>query len=116
MNEFRRARRRKAQVPIDVIDSMTEQVLGRIANISESGLLLQLLIPGVDDGLFQLRFRLGGREGRWPEIEIGAHQLWSEAKSESGGYGFAGFRLIDIGSEEAANLRNWINEPGSQYA
>ena len=40
INEFRRARRRKAADTILVVDAMTERVVGRIGNLSETGMLL----------------------------------------------------------------------------
>ena len=55
MNEYRRAKRRKAG-NIDVIDTMTGQPIGRLSNLSETGMLLILHHPLVSDALF----RLGG--------------------------------------------------------
>src|SRR3546814_13108620 len=40
INEFRRARRRKAADTILVTDTMTERVIGHVGNLSESGMLL----------------------------------------------------------------------------
>ena len=45
INEFRRARRRKASDTILVVDAMTERVVGRIGNLSETGMLLMAGAP-----------------------------------------------------------------------
>ena len=58
MREFRRARRRNVPKPVAVFDLMTEQVIGRVGNLSESGMLLVATEPVVDDAL---RDRLAGQ-------------------------------------------------------
>ena len=108
----RRARRRRAQETIEVVDTMTEMVVGRIGNISESGMMLLANVHLMDDALFQLRFALP--DGRGRSIEIGSHQLWSDAASQPGQF-WAGFRFIDISPEDAGALRAWIEQPGGQY-
>ena len=47
MREFRRARRRAVPKPVPVYDLMTEQVIGRLGNLSESGMLLVATEPVV---------------------------------------------------------------------
>jgi hypothetical protein len=112
--EYRRAKRKRAEETIDVIDIMTDQVVGRIGNISESGMMMLATVHLVDDALFQFRFNLpdGGARGR--SIEVGSHQLWSDAANVPGQF-WAGFRFIDISPEDAAHLRAWIDQPGGQY-
>ncbi len=56
MHEFRRAKRRKASDTILVTDAMTERVVGRLGNLSESGLLRLASETLVDDALYQQRF------------------------------------------------------------
>lgn len=114
MNEFRRARRRKAAEAVAVQDMMTEEVSGQIANLSESGMLIQVRRPGMDDALYQFRFQLRSRAGS-RAIDVGAHQLWSEPPGTRGP-GWAGFRFIDLSEEDLAWIRDWVDEPGGQYA
>jgi hypothetical protein len=111
--EYRRAKRKRAQEPIDVTDTMTEQVVGRIGNISETGMMLMATVQLVDDALFQLRFALPD-SGRGRQIEIGSHQLWSEPANVPGQF-WAGFRFIDLSPDDAMHLRAWIEQPGGQY-
>ena len=42
MSEYRRAKRRKVGNAIDVVDTMTGQAIGRLSNLSETGMLLIL--------------------------------------------------------------------------
>ena len=112
--EYRRAKRKRAQENIDVVDTMTEQVVGRIGNISETGMMMLATIQLPDDALFQFRFTLPDSGMRGRSIEIGSHQLWSDAANVPGQY-WAGFRFIDISPDDAVLLRTWIEQPGGQY-
>lgn len=114
--EYRRAKRRRALETIEVVDTMTEQVVGRIGNISESGMMMLATVHLMDDALFQFRFNLpeGMGRGRGRSVEVGSHQLWSDAANVPGQF-WAGFRFIEISPEDAAHLRAWIEQPGGQY-
>ena len=100
--EYRRARRKRAQETIEVTDTMTDQVVGRIGNISETGMMMLATIHLPD----------GSARGR--AIEIGSHQLWSDAANVPGQF-WAGFRFIDMSPEDAAHLKAWIEQPGGQF-
>lgn len=115
MNEFRRAKRRQVPDLVQVVDTMTDEVMGRIGNLSETGMLMIGRGPGVEDGLFQVRFQLPARGGLTLSLDVGAHQLWVEANPASGTF-WSGFRFIDISASDAQRLREWIDEPGSAYA
>ena len=56
IDEFRRAPRRKVSDNVLVTDAMTERVVGRIGNLSETGMLLIASAPLNDDALYQFRF------------------------------------------------------------
>ena len=38
IQEFRRARRRNVPEPVAVMDTFTDQIVGRLGNVSESGI------------------------------------------------------------------------------
>ncbi|HEY4531461.1 MAG TPA: PilZ domain-containing protein [Luteimonas sp.] len=114
INEFRRARRRKAADTILVVDAMTERVVGRIGNLSETGMLLMAGAPLVDDALYQFRFNLPSAEGSETSVEVGAHLLWVDQASAPG-QAWAGFRFIGLTRQQAIPLRAWIDAPGSRY-
>ena len=112
IQEFRRARRRNVPEPVAVMDTFTDQLVGRLGNVSESGLLLLASAPVVEDAIYQLRFhlRLGG--GHEVPIDVGAHVLWM-AEANTPGQGFAGLRFLTIEPASLETLRAWVNAPGT---
>lgn len=113
--EFRRAKRRKASGQIPVTDVMTDQVVGHVGNLSESGMLLLASRPLANDALYQFRFTLDCGDGQPAPIEIGAHLLWNDQASAPGQQ-WIGFRFIGLSDRCLRVLRAWVNRPGSQYA
>jgi len=113
-SEFRRARRRKVEESIDVLDTMTEIVVGHLSDLSETGMLLILSQPLVTDALYQFRFKL--RDGRGDErvVMVGAHELWSD-QAAAPGQVWTGFRFIDISGDDLNFIRAWVLAPGSQH-
>jgi len=114
INEFRRARRRKAADTILVTDAMTERVVGHIGNLSESGMLLIANETLVDDALYQLQFALPGDKGQPEVIEVGAHLLWMD-RASAPGQAWIGFRFIAVPPKHMARLQKWIEAPGGHY-
>lgn len=113
-NEYRRAKRRRANHDIAVIDSMTEQVVGKIGNLSESGVLLILGNPPCADALYQFHFHLPVIDGRPLDVEVGAHELWQDDAAAPGQV-WTGFRFIDVAANSLENIRRWVEQPGSDY-
>ncbi len=114
INEFRRARRRKAADTILVTDAMTERVVGHIGNLSESGMLLIANETLVDDALYQLQFPLPGDQEHPEMVEVGAHLLWMD-RASAPGQAWIGFRFIAVAQPHMARLHKWIEAPGGQY-
>ena len=112
--EFRRAKRRRVGDGIEVIDTMTERVVGHVSDLSESGMLMLLNQPLTSDALYQFRFRLAGGDGREHSLEVGAHELWSDPAAAPGQI-WSGFRFIDIGAPDLLFLRSWVMAPGSEH-
>jgi hypothetical protein len=114
IDEFRRARRRRVSDTILVTDVMTERAIGRVGNVSETGMLLIASAPLVEDALYQFRFHLHDPRGRETPMEVGAHLLWIDGASAPG-QAWTGFRFIAIPADQAEQLRNWIDAPGGQF-
>lgn len=114
INEFRRAKRRKATGNIAVTDMMTERVVGRVGNLSETGMLLMASEALVEDALYQFQFQLPSEEGGTLPLELGAHLLWIDAASAPG-LAWTGFRFLGITEQQSSQLRAWIEAPGSRY-
>lgn len=114
MNEYRRAKRRKVGLNVEVIDTMTDEGVGRLSNLSESGMLMILRRPLCNDGLFQFRISLATERDGARTVEVGAHELWSDEAAAPGQL-WTGFRFIDISPADLAFIRDWVDAPGSQY-
>lgn len=114
IDEFRRSRRRKVADTVLVVDTMVDHVTGRLANLSETGMLVMASTPLVEDALYQFRFNLADARGRETVIEVGAHLLWQD-EPNSAGQAWTGFRFITVPQEHMLELRNWIDAPGGQF-
>ena len=110
--DHRRSPRRKVAETVLVSDVMTEEIAGRIGNLSEGGMLLMASTPLTEDALYQFRFRLPGADGA--DIEVGAHLLWVD-RASSPGQSWAGFRFISLTDAHRARLNGGAEAPGSQY-
>ena len=105
--EVRRRPRRTVSGTVEVIDCMTDRVVGQLGNISETGMLLLANTPLVDDALYQVRFNLTGKEPQRGLVEVGVHLLWQERASAIGKT-WAGFRFINLPEPGRQHLRDWL--------
>lgn len=112
--EFRRARRRRAIARIDVVDAMTDAVIGQLGNLSESGLLLIAHAPLNEDALYQWRFRLPQPGGGDAEVECGAQVLWLDRSGASAQL-WAGARFILLPKTAQQALNAWVDAPGGEF-
>ena len=69
IQDTRRAPRRQPTDLVPVTDMLSEAQIGRLGNVSETGMLLLASVPLHDDALYQLRFALPERAGRAPKGE-----------------------------------------------
>ncbi len=110
--EYRRSPRRKIAETVLVSDAMTDEVVGRIGNISEGGLLLIANASLSEDALYQFRFRLPGLDDL--DFDIGGHLLWLD-RGTALGQAWAGFRFIAMSEDQRDRLTQWIESPGAEY-
>jgi len=110
ITDSRQSERRNVHEPVVVVDAMTEQTVGRLGNISESGMLLVASAPLQEDALYQLRFDIIDSLGRAVPIEVGAHLLWI-GSANTPGQSWAGVRFLTIGDSHLEVLRHWISRP-----
>lgn len=111
---LRRARRRRVDGTVPVTDAMTDAVVGRLANVSESGMLLIAGRPLHEDALYQFRYALPLPGGGQLPIEAGMHVLWQDRGTGSG-QTWVGLRVIALPEEQLAQLRAWLDAPGARY-
>ncbi|WP_225042451.1 PilZ domain-containing protein [Xanthomonas campestris] len=109
IQDTRRAPRRQPTDLVPVTDMLSEAQIGRLGNVSETGMLLLASVPLNDDALYQLRFSLPERAGRATEIDVGVHLLWSEA-AHAPGQAWVGFRFLTMSETHRQRLRAWIAE------
>ena len=110
MNDERRSAPRKPiSAPIEVVDSMSGENIGRVGNLSRTGMMLICHRPLRDDALYQLKFRLPGRRGAPTDIETGVHTMWTELAATNG-YQWSGLRIISISGSAAASLDHWLEQ------
>ena len=102
--ESRRQPRRAVSGIVEVIDTMTDGVVGQLGNLSETGMLLIASAPLLEDALYQLRFHLSGRG---QALNVGVHLLWSVA-ANTPGQSWCGFRFLTISDEQRAFIRDWV--------
>ena len=108
ITEARRAQRRNPDGAIAVTDTMTGELVGRVGNLSEAGMLLVADAPVREDALYQFQFSLPvGSTGRETDIDVGAHLLWTGA-AHTPGQSLAGLRFLTVSAEHLAALRDWI--------
>jgi len=105
MNEARRSPRRQPTATIPVVDFMAETTIGRLGNVSETGMLLLASAPLTEDALYQLNFALPDAHGT--HVAVGVHLLWLE-EAHAPGQQWAGFRFLTISDEHRDRLREWI--------
>lgn len=113
-DESRRGRRRQPPDSIAVVDTMTDRAVGRLGNLSETGMLLIASVPLVDDALYQFRFNLGAGRDPASAIEVGAHLLWQDNTSVPG-QTWTGFRFITLLDSQLAQLREWLRSPEASH-
>ncbi len=111
--DTRRAPRRQVSDLVPVTDQMRDSVVGRLGNVSETGMLMLASQPLRDDALYQLRFPLPLGDGRSAAIDVGVHLLWIEP-AHAPGQSWAGFRFLTLSREHRHLLRAWIGEDSDE--
>ncbi|MET4599689.1 PilZ domain-containing protein [Stenotrophomonas sp. 2694] len=111
--DTRRAPRRQVSDLVPVTDQMRDSVVGRLGNVSETGMLMLASAALRDDALYQLRFPLPLADGRSEWIDVGVHMLWSEP-AHAPGQSWAGFRFLTLSREHRQLLRRWIGEDSDE--
>jgi|SRR5690242_16811683 hypothetical protein len=107
--EQRRARRKRISEPVEVMDVLGGESLGRIGNLSRDGMMLIGRRKLGDGALYQTRFQLPDPQGAPCTIEAGLHEMWSEPAAVPGQY-WTGLRIVSLSDTDAAALNAWLGE------
>ncbi|MGE8278969.1 MAG: PilZ domain-containing protein [Stenotrophomonas sp.] len=105
--ETRRAPRLPVPALIPVRDQMTGAVIGRLSNVSETGMLLIASEPLHDDALYQLQFAIPDGRGGNATIDVGVHLLWREP-AQAPDQSWVGFRFLTLDNAHRERLVKWI--------
>lgn len=107
--ESRRRTRRTVSGMVEVTDTMTDEVLGYVGNVSLGGMLLIANRALPLDALFQLRFALPDASGEVAPLETGAHVLWQD-EGGAPGQRWIGLRFIGLPPDATRRLHDWTRQ------
>jgi hypothetical protein len=85
--------------------------MGQLGNLSASGMLLIGSTAPRNEAIYQLRLPLPGLGDTSTTIEVGVQEQWHE-EAATPGQVWAGYRIIAIGDQDAAQLQHWLEMPG----
>ena len=112
--ESRRQARRTVPGMMEVYDTITEETVGYLGNVSVGGMLLIANRTLVDDALYQFRFALPDDVGETQPLEVGAHVLWVDDASAPG-QSWVGLRFIGLSPDATRRLRLWTEQEGHGF-
>jgi len=104
--EQRRAPRKPVDAGIVAIDTIAEQPLGHLCNLSATGLMLIGGHAPRSEGIYQVRMPLPDASG---SIELGLQEQWHEPAASPGQY-WAGYRIIAISTDHGELLERWLRQ------
>ena len=84
---------------IDAANAVTGEIMGQIANLSESGFMLIANRPMAENSLYQISFSVGLPGDAMFEFSVGAQVLWCSPAKVADSY-WAGFQIVDISDND----------------
>ncbi len=105
-HDDRRARRKAVDSDEPVTNVITGEIMGRIGNISRTGMLLICPSEPRSSALYQCRLPLSA-DGEPMSIEVGLQEQWHQP-SDTADHFWAGFRIIAMRDEDNARLQAWL--------
>ena len=110
MGENRKHRRRQTDTFLGVYDRSTEELLGRLVNMTTDGVRLLTRDTIESDAIYQFRMDLPVEIKGSKEIVFDAKSVWSNKDNDSHEYS-TGFRIVDLSSNEFDKIELLINGP-----
>ena len=104
----------RKQVRIDVsgavrvMDRQENRDIGKLANISEDGLMLLMTQPVTESTILQLSLEFVNMDGDKTPLHIGVESLWCNKGSDENQF-WAGFYIIDISEQDLERIRNMLD-------
>jgi hypothetical protein len=109
MSEQRRAPRKRPNYVVTVMDTITGQPLGQLGNLSSNGMLLISQHSPRSEAIYQVSLPLPGQDDSVPTIDVGVQEQWHEPAASPGQI-WSGYRIVAIGSTDAAHLARWLEQ------
>lgn len=109
-HDDRRAERKRLEHDEPVTNVLTGEVMGRVGNISRTGMLLLCPREPGSKALYQCTLALEDKTPR-ETIEVGLQEQWHQA-CDSGGQYWAGFRIVAIRDAHLSRLQQWLKHAG----
>ncbi|MEX1827857.1 PilZ domain-containing protein [Luteibacter sp. CQ10] len=106
-NEQRRAPRKRATLPIPVMDVFRDQVVGQLGNLSVGGLMLIGAGAPLAGLVRQVVFTLPDTAGNARRIEIGIQEQWHEPAALAGQF-WSGYRLVAASDDDIHLIDQWV--------
>ena len=104
--EARRARRRRLDTLVPVINAMTQRAIGLTRDLSIGGLQLRSADPLVDEALYQVQIELLQPDGARMPIEAGV-QVVRQHRASNGDL-LVGLRFIHLDGTNHQRLAGWL--------
>lgn len=110
MEEKRKHVRKSVPLGVMVRDVNTGQALGRLLNLSQSGMMLFCEHPVAVNAVFQCELDVSSTvKCDLGPLRIGIESLWSQPSEQPGAY-WAGFHIIDIAPEHSACMDEFLDK------
>lgn len=94
--EYRKSKRVRPNVTIEIVDIIKNIIIGNVLNISSEGLLVSTNLHIEAGLLFQTEWNFSARGLK--SIDVGIECLWSETQTSN--IYLTGFQIIDISKDD----------------
>ena len=104
--EYRKHKRVKPNVQLEVYDVVRESQLGEILNISAGGALIMTQLNLQPGEMYQTHWTFV--DGSYKNIAVGLECLWVDIQHS--GHRFCGLHIIDISEEDILVIRDIVSK------
>jgi hypothetical protein len=108
MSDRRRSGRNSTRHIAKVIDATTDRVLGRLANITEDGMMVVTDKPVIVYEIYHIRLTLPKPVNGTSSLDLQAQARWSKP-DRNPRFRNAGFRFVQITEDDEELIRNVFN-------
>ena len=107
--EQRKLKRRQLIYYLKVMDSQTEQPIGRLVDITTEGLMLVSSQPIALDKVYSLKMDLPAEMNQLKSVKFDAQSLWSN-RDVNPDFIDTGFKFVDVSSNDISAITDLIED------